>query len=347
VNIRPAIVALSVVLAMLAPSAQAVDAGSGVRGTLTASWDGVSGAPITEWSGAARFTFDPAAAARRATLAATADPALGEPTRRLFAPQVQAVRATSLAYTRTETVICEGTTDAGEPFPYPAAWTTSAGAIADGRIAFEVLPPRLDLITGRGTIGLAPYRAPDPNGWYIADRFALPGRHTTTGAYPCPGTGGAADHLARIIALNGQGAVPRPITDWLGDNSRSQDWPVRRTRSGWRVLISLAERQTFSDSPFGPQDTQQMDLRVDSELYLAGSLRRLEARCHVPAGLIARAPTARAAVSLARRAGLRATYAGVKRFATLSRSRHVVTGRIGMGYGTCHRGSYKVWLYTP
>lgn len=345
-SLRPAIVALSVALALLAPPAQAVDAGAGVRGTLTASWDRVAGGPITQWSGAARLTFDPGAAARRATLAATADPALGEPTRRLFAPQVQAVRATSLAYTRTETVLCEGVTEAGEPFQYPAEWTTSAGGIVDGRIAFEVLSPRLDLITGRGTIALAPYRAPDPNGWYIADRLALPGRHTAIGADPCPGSGVPAARAARIIALNGQGAVPRPITDWLGA-SRSLDWPVRRTRSGWRVQIALAGRRAFSESPFGPQDAQQMDLRVDSRLYLAGGLRRLGAWCRVPAGLLARAPSAGAAVALARRAGLRARYAGVRRFATLSRPRYVVTGRIGMGHGTCHRGGYQVWRYTP
>ncbi|WP_217921371.1 hypothetical protein [Miltoncostaea oceani] len=346
-RLRRVIVALPVVLAMAAPPALAVAPGSGVRGTLTASWDGVAGAPITQWSGSARFTFDPSAAARRATLAAIADPALGEPTRRPFAPQVQAARATDLAYTRTETVICQTTTEDGEPSEYTASATSSAAGVADGRVAFEILPPRLDLITGRGTVGLAPYLAPDPNGWYIADRFALPGRHTTSGAYPCPGSGVPAERLARIIALNGQGAVPRPITDWLTENSRSLDWPVRRTRAGWRVMISLADRPTFSDSPFGPQDTQRMDVRIGSELYLAGSLPALDARCHVPEGLIARARSARAAVALARRAGLRATYAGVKRFATLDRSRYVVTGRIGMGYGTCGRGTYRVWRYTP
>ncbi len=347
VTVRRALVALPVVLGMVASTAVAVEAGSGVRGTVTASWDGVAGAPITQWSGSARLTFDPSAAARRATLDAIADPALGEPTRRPFAPQVQAARATDLAYTRTETVTCQTITDAGEPSEFTAPWTTTGGAVTDGRIAFEILSPRLDLITGRGTVALAPYLAPDPNGWYIASRFALPGRHAPSGVYPCPGSGVEADRQARIIALNGQGAVPRPITDWLGDNTRSLDWPVRRTRAGWRVQIALAQRQTFSDSPFGPQDTQQMNLRVSSDLYLAGSLRALGARCRVPAGLLDRARSARAAVSIARRAGLRARYAGVRRFATLSRPKYVVTGRIGMGYGTCDRGTYRVWRYTP
>ena len=63
--------------------------------------------------------------------------------------------------------------------------------------------------------------------------------------------------------------------------------------------------------------------------------------------LIARAKTSRAAVRLARRAGLRARYAGVKRFATRRASTFVVTGRMGMGHGTCGRGAYKVWRYAP
>jgi hypothetical protein len=52
-------------------------------------------------------------------------------------------------------------------------------------------------------------------------------------------------------------------------------------------------------------------------------------------------------VRLARRAGLRARYAGVKRFATLRAPKFVVTGRIAMGLGTCERGAYKVWRYAP
>ena len=49
----------------------------------------------------------------------------------------------------------------------------------------------------------------------------------------------------------------------------------------------------------------------------------------------------------ARRAGLRARYAGVKRFATLRAPTFVVTGRIGMGLGTCGRRAYKVWRSGP
>ena len=342
-----ACLAVLAALAATAPAADAVAPGSGVRGTVDLSWGNISGGPITAWSGSAHLTFDPSAAGRQETLAAISDPRLGEPSRPPYAPQVQAARVTSLVSDKTETVTCLGDDGEGNPIEYPAPWSSSVASIADGRVAFEITPPHLDLLTGRGDVALDPYLAPSSSGWWAADRFALPGRFTGGGAWPCPGDGAAADRLPRILALNGQGAVPRPLTDWLDDDSRSLAWPVRRTRSGWRVMISTAQRPTFSDSPFGPQDTQQMDVRIGSDVYLAGSLADLQAWCRVPSELIARAKTSRAAVRLARRAGLRARYAGVKRVATLRAPKFVVTGRIGMGRGTCGRGAYKVWRYEP
>lgn len=328
-------------LFIAAPSAHAVAAGSGVAGTLDMTWGNTTGSPITSWSGNVQLTFDPSAAARQATLAAINDPALGEPSRATYLPQLQAVRATALSAAKSQNVTCLD--EAGNE--YGAVWNSSATGIADARIAYEVLPPKLDLISGRGNIALTPHLASDSGGWYVGDRFTLPGRYTGTDEYPCPGNASPALRLPRLLALNGSGAVPRVTTDFLNDHSRSLSWPVRRTASGWRVMINATRRETFSESIYGPQNTQSMDMTVRSNLRLVGSLRALEARCKVPVGLIARAKSSTAAVRAARRAGLNARFAGTKPAFRFSRARYGITGQIGMGYGTCQRGLYKVWRY--
>ena len=208
--------------------------GSGVRGTVDLSWGDISGGPITARSGSAHLTFDPSAAGRQETLAAIFDPRLGEPSRPPYAPQVQAARVTSLVSDKTETVTCLGDDGEGNPIEYPAPWSSSIASSRTGRCLRDTCPtPRPVHGTRRRRAGPVP--APSSSGWWAADRFALPGRFTRGRRVACPGDGAAADRLPRILALNGQGAVPRPLTDWLDDDSRSLHWPVRRTRSGWRA----------------------------------------------------------------------------------------------------------------
>jgi hypothetical protein len=327
---------------MAAPAAHAVDAGTGIRGTLDLRWGGITGAPVTGWDGRTRLVFDPSAAAREATLRAIGDPALGEPTRAVYAPQVQAARVTALEFTRTDAVLCP----ADDGGTYAATESSSAGGIADGRVAFEILPPVLDLLAGRGTIALDPHVAPSASGWWLADRLTLPGRHSPTGASPCPGTGAPARLLPRILAVNGGAAVPRVISDWISDDSRSLAWPVRRTGGGWRVVIGHRDRPVFSESVFGPQDTQRMDVEITSDLYLAGTPARLGARCRIPTGRMNAARTPAEAVRWARRAGLNARFAGTRRVPWPRGARYEITGpQIGMGAGLCGRGTYRVWRY--
>jgi hypothetical protein len=113
-------------------------------------------------------------------------------------------------------------------------------------------------------------------------------------------------------------------------------------------MIGVAERQTFSDSPFGPQDGQTLDVTIGSDLYLAGSLTALEARCRIPGDRIARARSASDAVRWARRAGFtRARFAGVKRIPGMRGTRYELTGpSIGMGAGQCGPGAYRIWRYS-
>jgi hypothetical protein len=334
------------VLGVHAPQARAVAPGSGVRGSVSISWGNIAGGPITSWTGSAQLAFDPSPAARQGALAAIADPALGEAYRTVFTPQVHAARVTSLVSDRTETVLCTNE----DLSTYEAAFNSSAASVADARVAFEILPPRVDLLTGRGTVALDLLAQAHPSGWYLQSRYVLPGRYVAAGASPCPGsgTGVPADRLPRIFAPFGSGAIPRTITDWMHDGSRALDWPLRRTPQGWRVMIGVAERQTFSDTPFGPQDSQTLDVRIASDLYLAGSWTALEARCRIPEGRIARARSASDAVRWARRAGFtRARFAGIKRIRGMRGTRYVLTGpSIGMGEGRCGPGTYRVWRYT-
>lgn len=344
---RPRLITLLCTLAvaaLFAPSTHATAPGSGVRGTLVANWGSTTGAPITSWDGSVRLVFDPSAAARLSTISAINTYPLGEAYRPVYAPQIQAVRATELTSNKNQTVIC--TRD--DLSTYETNFASNVVSIADNRIAFEILPPVVDLLTGRGTITLLPAMQANSSGWYIQDRFVLPGRWNMGGVYPCPEAGGSpSDRLPRIISPLGQAAAPYSVSSWI-NGSRANRWPVRKTASGWRVMISSpAHREVFSDSPFGPQDTQSLSMSVSSELYLAGGWAALQARCHIPAGLIARSASARIAVSWARKAGFTsATYAGVKRIRGLSSSRYVLTGpAIGMGSGMCMRGQYRVWRY--
>ena len=337
--------------ALLAPAAGAVPAGTGVRGTMLVTWGGISGAPITSWNGSVQLAFDPSASARQGVIAASTDPAVGEPWRALFAPQVQAVRATALVSDKVETATCQG--DDGTTYELP--WSTSVASLGDARISFEILAPRVNLLNGTGTILLQPYvqtsRGAGDTGWWVNDRIVVPGRWTASGAYPCPGTG-AADPAARqprILAVNGQGAVPLAFHDWL-TSQPAGEFRLRKTTRGWRVLADASRRVTFSESRFGPQDTQQLDLRVQSAMYLAGSFVQLGARCRVPKLEIGRARTSTAAVLLARRAGLtNTTFAGTRRVWRRTSSRYVIESPSidSMSHAPCMKGRYRVWRLAP
>jgi hypothetical protein len=328
-----------------AQAAAAVPAGTGVSGTVTASWGGITGSPITAWEGGVDLVFDPSPQARSQTLAAAADPALGEPSRPLVGAQVQAVRVTRLASDKAETVVCTGDGETG-PTTWEATATSSVQSVADGRVAWEILPPRVDLLRGRGDISLQPYPAPDPNGWWVADRFALPGRWSGPGTWPCPGDGAPSARLPRVIALNGQGAVPRAVSDWLNQ----QDWRLRRVGGAWRVMIEGSRRIAFSERPFGPQDSQRLTVTLRSDLRLTGGLARLGAGCKAPVDRIRTAPSARRAVALAKRAGMaRTRFAGTRR--TLPegwRGHFQVAGPIdSQGYYPCGKGTFRITRHAP
>jgi hypothetical protein len=350
---RALVVVASLMLAavIFVPAAQAVPAGTGVRGSMVLSWGNIAGAPITTWNGSVRLDFDPSAAARRATIEASSDPALGEPWRALFAPQVQAARASGLTFERTETALC--TND--DMSTYEVPWSTSVASMGDPRMSFEILAPRVDLIAGTGTISLQPYvqsnSGAGDTGWWVNDRIAVPGRWTAAGAYPCPGasTGEPASRQARILAVNGQAAVPVAFYDWF-QAQPADEFRLRRTKAGWRVLADMSRRETFSESRFGPQETQQLDMRVQSQLFLAGSLVQIGARCRVPSLAIERARSSSAAVLLARRAGLtNTTFAGTRRSPGGAKVRYVVESPSidGMGHAPCMKGRYRLWKYAP
>ena len=347
-HLRRAAIAAGVAAALAVPPvASAVPAGTGVRGTVTVAWGNVAGAPITAWDGTATLAFDPSSAARREARAALADPSLGEQYRPIFAPQLQAARVTALSGTKVQTVTCTTNDADGNLVNYDATYTESVAGVADGRVAFEILPPRVDLISGRGTITLALHAQMHPDGWYVRDRVVLPGRWTSSGAWPCPGEGQPVDALPRILSPNGGGAIPVAISDWM----RRGELNLRSTGGSWRVLMNLSRRDTFSESRFGPQDAQQLDLRVASNLYLAGSLTELGARCRVPYGLIERAASGAVAVRNARRAGLTGTrFAGVRRVLPPGfRPRNRITGRLidSMGHAPCYRGTYRIHRDVP
>ena len=345
---RTLAVATCLLVLLIAPSAHAVPGGTGVRGTMTVNWGGISGAPITSWNGSLQLTFDPSGAARQATIDASNDATLGEPWRPLFASQVQAARVTQLTSDKVEAVTCQN--DLLEE--YPATWTWSVASLGDPRVSFEVLAPRVDLIAGTGSIYLQPYVQSRSNagdtGWWVNDRLVVPARWTAAGAYPCPdSTPDPAPRQQRVIAVSGQAAVPVVFYDWLRSQS-ANEYRLRRTTAGWKLLADATRRETFSESRFGPQDTQQVDLRVQSQLFLAGSLVQIGARCRVPRLAIERARSSSAAVLLARRAGLtNTTFAGTRRSTGDSRTRYVIESPSidGQGHAPCFKGRYRVWRY--
>lgn len=350
--IRPLLSTCLALVALLtfAASAQAVAAGTGVRGTLNLSWGAISGSPITAWDGSAKLYFDPSAGARSSTLQAIADPALGEAYRAPYAPQVQAARVTELTGTKTETVTCLGETADGSFYDYPASYTQSVAGVADGRVAFEILPPSVDLITGRGRVQVTLHAQMNPSGWYIQDHIVLPGRwNPAPSTYPCPGDGAPADRLPRIFSPNGQGAIPLNYTDWL-TGGFATDWPLVRTTSGWKLKVNRSRRDTFSESRFGNQQTQQINMNASSDMYLAGSLIALQARCRVPYGLIKFAKTPTIAVRQAKRAGLvNVTYGGVRKSSYAFKPSYQITGAAldTMGHAPCGRGMYKIYRIVP
>ncbi|WP_217914049.1 hypothetical protein [Miltoncostaea marina] len=342
-----ALCAAAAALAATAPPAGAVPAGTGVRGTLTASWGGIAGEPITAWSGELTMTFDPSAAARADTLAAVARPELGEAVRRPFAPQVQAARVTRLRSDSATTVICTGTDAEGEAIEWRATATSSVASIADGRVAWELVAPRFDLLRGRGDVWLEPHGTSDPQGWYVNDRFTLPGRYAASDAWPCPGDGAPAARLPRIIALNGGGAVPRAVSYRF---SEPEVKPLRRTPRGWRIVMGTSRREAFAESPFGPQDRQSIDVRIASDLYLTGSPAALGARCQAPVEEVRRARTSAAALRLARRAGMtRVRFAGTRRTLPRGWRPHFrLTGPIdSMSHYRCGTGAFRITRYAP
>lgn len=336
--------------AALAPAAHATPLGTGVRGSMTVTWGGMGGAPITSWNGTLGLEFDPSAAGRRSIVAASTDPALGEPWRPLFGPQVQAARVTQLVSDKVEMVTCQR----DDLSTYEVAWSTSVASLGDPRVSFELLTPRVDLIAGTGSVQLEPYAQSNSSagdtGWWVNDRLVVPGRWTSAGDYPCPGvtaTPDAAARQQRVLAVNGQGAVPLAFYDWLA-NQPLNEYRLRRTTAGWRLLADATRRATFSESRFGPQDTQQVDLRVRSQLFLAGSLLELRAKCRVPREAIERARSAAAAVALARRAGLtNTTFAGTRRGFGEARTRYVIESPSidSMGHAPCMQGRYRIWRY--
>ncbi|MCW2922572.1 MAG: hypothetical protein JWL76_2446 [Thermoleophilia bacterium] len=336
--------------ALLAPAANAVPAGTGVRGTVTITWGGISGAPITSWNGTLGLEFDPSAAARQSILAASTDPALGEPWRPLFGPQVQAARVTQLVSDKTETVLCQN----DDLSSYEATATSSVASLGDPRTSFEILAPSVDLIAGTGSISLHPYvqsnSGAGDTGWWVNDRLVVPARWTSAGTFPCPGpaSNDPAARQQRVLAVNGMGAAPVTVYDWLAKQPGTGDFRLRRTTAGWRVLADATRRETFSESRFGPQDTQQLDLRVQSQLYLAGSLTQIGARCVVPRLAIERARTSAAAVLLAKRAGLtNTTFAGTRRGFGGLRTRYVIESPSidSTSHAPCMRGRYRIWRY--
>lgn len=322
---------------------------AGVGGTVSITWSNTTGAPITAWDGHANLLLRPAAANRRDILGAIRTPALGEAYRAVVPAQVHPAYVTSLASSRTETVLCP----AGEGW-VERTMTTTSGGIADARVAFEFIRPKVDLITGTGSLMLKPYIQTNSGsgntGWWIADRWVLPGRWNTVGTYPCEGDSQPALRLPRIFASNSGAAVPRPVSDWLESTGR-RDWVLRRDAKGrWRVIVAKRERTTFSESVFGPQDTQQMTYEVRSSLYLVGSLRALRARCAVPRSRIARAKSPAAAVNLARRAGLpNVRFAGTVRIPRGWQTRYEILSPYidSMGFAPCGAGSYRIRKLVP
>ena len=89
-----------------------------------------------------------------------------------------------------------------------------------------------------------------------------------------------------------------------------------------------------------------MDVRIGSDLYLAGSPAELQAWCRVPSELIAGASPHEPRYGSHDARDCAPATPGSS--ASPRCARHVVvTGRIGMGHGTCGRGAYKVWRYEP
>jgi hypothetical protein len=217
-------------------------------------------------------------------------------------------------------------------------------------MAFEILPPWVDLLTGRGHINMQPYIQANSSGWYIQDRLVLPGRwNAAASPYPCPGDGQPVDTLPRIMSPNGGGAVPLNYTDWM-EGSAGDYWPLVRTTSGWKVKMAVSRRDTFSESRFGDQLAQQMDMRASSDVYLVGNFVTMGARCAVPVGKVRFAKTATAAVSWARKAGMtHTTYGGVKRSQYARRATYEIFGsKIGSdGAIQCGKGLYKIFRVVP
>ncbi len=339
-------------LAVCGATASLAAAQAGVRGTVSVAWSNTTGAPITAWDGHANLLFRPMAANRADILRAIRTPTLGEAYRAVRPTQVHSADVTSLSSSKTETVSCP-VGGHGDHW-VDRTMTTTSGGIADARVAFEYIRPEVDLLTGRGSLMLSPYIQANSGrgntGWWIEDRWVLPGRWNTIGTYPCEGDSQPALRLPRVFAKHGGAAVPRPVSDWLESTGR-RDWVLRRDAKGrWRVIIAKRERTTFSESVFGPQNTQQMNYEVRSSLYLAGSLRALRARCVVPRTRIARAKSPAAAVNLARRAGLpNVRFAGTVRIPRGWRGGYeILSPHIdSMSRAPCGAGSYRVRKLVP
>src|SRR5690606_7447830 len=112
----------------------------------------------------------------------------------------------------------------------------------------------------------------------------------------------------------------------------------------WLVLAETKGRQTFSESRYGPQDTQQLDVQVRSSVRLVGSLAQLGARCRVPLGATQRASSSGAAAARAKRAGPTNRRFGGTRYARVGGgSRCQITGTLDtMRHAPCHGGSYRI-----
>lgn len=346
---------LAIAAALVAPgTAAAIAPNTGVQGTLDLAWSNTTGAPITAWNGSTRVTFDPTVAARQSTLVATADPRLGVVTRPVYVPHLQSGTVSNLVSVKTEDVACPSADDPSIITTY--SHTTQTTAITDPRVAFEITRPTVNLLTGTGSLHLDFYISPSKGGWIYADRNTLPGRHVTSDFFHCPGLEyPAADPAAPdalVFSMWGQGAVPRAVSDWMagGVPRLAGEWPLRRQADGrWRVYLEARRHETFADTPFGAQDTQQLDFTATSDIRLVGSLRALEARCMLATGAIARARTAAAAVAIARRAGFTdAQFAGTKLSPVARRTSYIMTGRsIGNGTGNCGAERYRVWRIAP